>query len=221
MSSLRASIVLAVVLSAAPITHAQVTLTFEDAPSLADYAAIGVHFSDNVTRWLGGPCSVFEDPDCGPVTPPMGVCAGNCGGQTGVISFDAELRSVSIYALSGPGPDNITPGTMIRCFDAAGALLAEAAADTDVQFQLLTVTADGIRRLEISSLQLNNDAWDNLSFFRRCQADWNGDATLNSQDFFDFIGAFFLMSPLSDFNGDAAINSQDFFDFLSAFFNGC
>ena len=53
----------------------------------------------------------------------------------------------------------------------------------------------------------------------RCRADWNGDAAMNSQDFFDFVSDFFALN--ADFNGDSILNSQDFFDFLSAFFEGC
>ena len=44
---------------------------------------------------------------------------------------------------------------------------------------------------------------------------------MNSQDFFDFLSAFFSFLPEADFNNDGSINSQDFFDFLSAFFAGC
>ncbi|MBC7773469.1 MAG: hypothetical protein H7210_13310, partial [Pyrinomonadaceae bacterium] len=44
------------------------------------------------------------------------------------------------------------------------------------------------------------------------------DGFLNSQDFFDFLVAFFGNLPTSDFNGDGLLNSQDFFDFLACFF---
>jgi glucose/arabinose dehydrogenase len=52
-----------------------------------------------------------------------------------------------------------------------------------------------------------------------CTADWNHDGTVTSQDFFDFVAAFF--KGTADFNADGTTNSQDFFDFLGAFFNGC
>jgi hypothetical protein len=61
----------------------------------------------------------------------------------------------------------------------------------------------------------------NMATTAPCGADFNGDSTANSQDFFDFLNAFFSQDPASDFNLDAVINSQDFFDFLTAFFAGC
>jgi len=55
----------------------------------------------------------------------------------------------------------------------------------------------------------------------RCDGDFNNDAFINSQDLFDFLTAFFALSPQADFNRNGFIDSQDFFDFLAAFFAGC
>jgi hypothetical protein len=54
-----------------------------------------------------------------------------------------------------------------------------------------------------------------------CRSDFNRDEAVNSQDFFDYLTAFFGGLPSADINGDSAVNSQDFFDFLTAFFAGC
>ena len=54
-----------------------------------------------------------------------------------------------------------------------------------------------------------------------CTADFNGSGSVNSQDFFDFLAAFFGNAPSADFNSGGAIDSQDYFDFLTAFFQGC
>jgi hypothetical protein len=54
-----------------------------------------------------------------------------------------------------------------------------------------------------------------------CPADFNLDGTPNSQDFFDFLNAFFEQSWRAEFNHDGALNSQDFFDYITAFFTPC
>lgn len=58
-------------------------------------------------------------------------------------------------------------------------------------------------------------------FQPECAADFNHDDVLNSQDFFDFLSAFFATSAPADFNDDGAVNSQDFFDYVEALFSGC
>lgn len=66
-----------------------------------------------------------------------------------------------------------------------------------------------------------------------CPSDFNADGFTNSQDFFNYLTAFFttptcpqpcpnsdLHCP-ADFNRDCLINTADFFDFLAAFLAGC
>ncbi len=48
-----------------------------------------------------------------------------------------------------------------------------------------------------------------------CACNWNGDASLNSQDYFDFLEA--LFDDRGDYNCDLFVNSQDFFEFLACF----
>jgi hypothetical protein len=72
-----------------------------------------------------------------------------------------------------------------------------------------------------SFLRDTNASFTTLPTPPACPGDFNGDGALNSQDFFDFLTAFFGTAPSADFNRDGAVNSQDFFDFLTAFFAGC
>ncbi len=58
-----------------------------------------------------------------------------------------------------------------------------------------------------------------LTVTAACPCDWNASGTLSSQDFFDFIAAFFIDN--ADYNNDGQTTSQDFFDFLACFFAGC
>ncbi|MGE3107932.1 MAG: GC-type dockerin domain-anchored protein [Phycisphaerales bacterium] len=54
-----------------------------------------------------------------------------------------------------------------------------------------------------------------------CPGDFNLDGVVNSQDYFDFLVAFFAGDPAADVNHNGVVNSQDYFDFLVAFFEGC
>ena len=65
---------------------------------------------------------------------------------------------------------------------------------------------------------LRGEAWV-VQLGTPCSAEWNGDSRVNSQDFFDFLLAFFAGD--ADFNIDGGTDTQDFFDFLEAFFAGC
>jgi uncharacterized membrane protein len=63
------------------------------------------------------------------------------------------------------------------------------------------------------------EAW--FAYLGSCPGDFNHSGSINSQDFFDFLNAFFAGDPAADVNHDGLITSQDFFDFLTAFFAGC
>ena len=54
-----------------------------------------------------------------------------------------------------------------------------------------------------------------------CRGDFNADGVVSSQDFFDFLNAFFAGNRSADGNHDEMLDSQDFFDFIVAFFAGC
>ncbi|MBC7772728.1 MAG: hypothetical protein H7210_09565 [Pyrinomonadaceae bacterium] len=82
--------------------------------------------------------------------------------------------------------------------------------------QIVRVEGDNPRIL----LATSNGAYQ-LSLAAPCTADFNKDGFVNSQDFFDFLAAFFSQEPAADYNGDTFVNSQDFFDFLADFFVGC
>ena len=63
------------------------------------------------------------------------------------------------------------------------------------------------------------EAW--IATLPSCPADFNENFLVNSQDFFDFLTAYFGADPGADFNEDGEVNSADFFDFISEFMGGC
>jgi hypothetical protein len=53
-----------------------------------------------------------------------------------------------------------------------------------------------------------------------CAVDFNHNGTVEVQDIFDFLNAWFAGNPAADFNG-GGLSVQDIFDFLNAWFVGC
>jgi hypothetical protein len=52
-------------------------------------------------------------------------------------------------------------------------------------------------------------------------ADFNADGILNSQDFFDFVNAFFQELLEADFDESGTIDSADFLTYLETYFGEC
>ena len=140
------------------------TLTFDDVVSLDAYAATGISFSANASIWTSHTSSVLTNPSGGAYSVPSALQFGNAGGVLGSIFFAGEVQDVSIWALSGPGPDLISNGSYIRAFDALGNFLGEDYADASVEFDQLRISAPGIARLDVFSPLVANDVWDNLSY---------------------------------------------------------
>lgn len=54
-----------------------------------------------------------------------------------------------------------------------------------------------------------------------CDADWNGDGVVNTQDFIAYLNDWSAREPGADLNGDGVVNSQDFIVFLNLWNAGC
>jgi probable HAF family extracellular repeat protein len=78
------------------------------------------------------------------------------------------------------------------------------------------ISDDGLTIVGSGEYNRRSTAW--IAYLGACAADFNHDSSTDSQDFFDFLSAFFVGDIAADFNQSGAVNSQDFFDFLNAFF---
>ncbi|MGE3109072.1 MAG: FG-GAP-like repeat-containing protein [Phycisphaerales bacterium] len=67
--------------------------------------------------------------------------------------------------------------------------------------------------------RVTNVPADQTITVRYCPPDWNGDTLVNSADFFQFLDD--LFSQQADYNRSGSTDSQDFYDFVVAFFEGC
>ncbi len=113
----------------------------------------------------------------------------------GWIANDA-FNYISNQVLGGiPGPDNIG----LRDADEDGV--------NDLDFN--TIAGDQFLNLT------------NPTVIEDCQADINGDGSLNFFDISEFLTLFSAMDPQADFNNDGSFNFFDISEFLSAFAAGC
>lgn len=132
--------------------------------------------------------------------PPNGISPYHIGG-TGQDGIQAVVYPAGTHITVGA---QVFVGTEVR-------LIPEGTHPTGTSVSGIQITGTGVPEIQFTDIGPPI----------RCPGDFNHDGAITSQDFFDFISAFFSGSITADFNGDGVLSSQDFFDFIVAFFQGC
>lgn len=142
------------------------TLTFDDIWDLGAYAP-EVTFSSPSRLWSWSGETVLENPDGGAYSGTKALQFGPTsffGGVWGFAFFSNPQTEISVWVISGPGPDNLSPGIYIRAFNSSDVLVAEDRADSSLQFELLSVSGNDIVKVEFFTPNIDHEAWDNLSY---------------------------------------------------------
>ncbi|MFN7021004.1 MAG: GC-type dockerin domain-anchored protein [Phycisphaerales bacterium] len=102
--------------------------------------------------------------------------------------------------------------------DLNGTGLPFASGDFTGAFQWRATIGAGQSRAFRSAFSLNTPAVPEPP---ACRADFNGMGGVTLQDVFDYLGAWFVSSPMAEIDGFAGITLQDLFDYLGLWFTGC
>ncbi len=130
-----------------------------------------------------------------------------------VIAVGTTL-SVSLRVIAAPATD---PGDLNH--DGARDCVDVGLLDGQMGRMPSDALFDAYADLDRDGVVTMNDRAMLLGSLDEVSSDFNMSGESNSQDFFDFLNAFFVGE--ADFNGSGATDSQDLFDFVSAFFLGC
>ncbi len=140
------------------------------------------------------------------------------------------------FSYTAPCTGNVTFNTSGSTFDTvlsvhsgcSGSSINTLACNDDVSFPSNTtstitmhVNAGTAYYIRVAGYNATKgDVVLNVGSCHTCPADFNQNGTLEVQDIFDFLGAWFAGSPSANFNG-GALTVQDIFDFLASWFGGC
>jgi hypothetical protein len=190
-----------------------------DGDGIPDFAASAPAFSD--PHWLGGKVWVYSgatgeviwERDAASDDERLGTCLGRSGDIDGDGRADIIVTTTDEVQIISPFHDRVL--RRFNNIDGWGGEVSSVAGVAD---------ADGDGRPDIAiGLRLGGFDGGGQAYVYKGwpTADFNADATVNSQDFTAFLNEFAAGGRWADQNGDGTVNSQDFVAFLNAFVAGC
>ena len=128
------------------------------------------------------------------------------------VSSGGEFHYHYKIALKGPNAPGVYLLTMTM-WSTSGSI-----AESEPIYLLLNNDMDQATLDLAAGWWADNGAWCSAS---SCIADFNGDGTVNTQDFLAYLNAWSAQDPRADVNGDGVVNTQDFLAFLNLWTAGC
>jgi hypothetical protein len=211
----------------------------DDSPSCAPQSSIGYHVTAGVPLLVR--VAGYDEPARGPGSLTIGECPG--------IVMDSQPASATITRCTATRPSDFSQGPFFVRFTVnasgrddityawerngvplndtgSGSLEDYGMYNTHGWSMILvrpTMADAGTYRCVLSSASCDNPltVTTDPAVLTFCAADYDCSGTLSVQDIFDFLAAWFAVTPDADINGVNGVNVQDIFDFLGAWFAGC
>ncbi len=111
----------------------------------------------------------------------------------------------------------LSNGGEVACDDDSGTGLQSALTNVGMQ-------AGHTYKIKVAAFSSANGVGGDMTLhfgFQPCPADFNASGSLEVQDIFDFLAAWFAGTPNANFDGVNGLGVQDIFAFLAAWFAGC